>query len=118
MKKYLIGALAFGAIMTNVNAGCASIPSGGAACSYVDITKLYVTTGGTYVGTSATETTVGAGCTPIAGVYFLLKKSHPNYQTMHSTLLAAQLSGKKAHVRMLADPNNNQCNLVYMTIND
>jgi len=117
MKKYLIGTVVFAAIMTNLSAGCAPASKGG-VCSNIDITRLYVVTAGTYVGTSGDEKKVGAGCKAIASVYFLLKKTHPNYQTMHSTLLAAQLSGKKANVRVLKDATTGNCNLAYMTITD
>jgi len=116
MKKYLLTTvMIFGAMTISTQAGCA-----GKGCTNINITTLYVNKTGTYVGTSGREGDVGdyIHCKPLNGKYFLLKKNHPNYEIMHSTLLATQISGKKATVKVELDKNSSLCQVAYITINN
>ena len=118
MKKYLISALALGAIATNLNAGCAPAKYNGGVCENVNITGLSVNINGTLVATSGKEVDVGPDCEATGKAYFLLSKDHSNYEIMHSTLLAAQISGKKTNIRVINNATTGKCNVLHMRIND
>ena len=121
MKKYLISALALGAMATNLNAECTPAKyssGGGGVCNNVNITGLVVNTKGTLIATSGDEVEVSLECKPISKTYLLLRKDHPNYEIMHSTLLATQISGKKANIRIIRNDKTGKCNVLHMRINN
>lgn len=106
MKKFLFFATML--MSTSVWAAC-----GGIRCEQVYVDRLYPSTSGSiYIGTSGDEKNLA--CSPNGGVYLTLSPTDPNADHIYSTLLAAQLAGKKVHIRV--SENSTGCGIVYMTL--
>ena len=118
MKKYLLTtAILFGAITMNAQADCAKINSGGGYCVGKGIVQtLYPTAVHTYVGTTGNEKVLK--CTPIGnGSLVYLKKTHKNYQTIYSTLLASMMDPEKTVNLRIVPDSTGKCQIAYITIN-
>jgi len=114
MKKVILGTIILGALATVASADCAKAKNGGYCTG--KITRLYVNGGMTYIATDGDENKMKPNCQPVAGAYSTLLSSNPNYKTIHATLLAAQLSGKKASVRSVANKTTKRCEVAYVVI--
>lgn len=112
MKKYLLTTLALGLVASNLNADCVKMNRGG-LCESVKVERLYVNAGTTYVATTGVEANIAEACHPVANVYLALKKTNPNYDNMHKTLLGAQNHKNTVMVRVVADANDN-CEVAYV----
>ncbi|KPZ73130.1 hypothetical protein J8L86_12590 [Shewanella sp. MMG014] len=91
-----------------VQANC--VPHG---CFGVEVEKLYIKASGmVYIATSGDETLMD--CSAVSGVYSTLSPTDPGINRIYSTLLAAQMAGKKVSVRTVN--SSNVCQISYVTI--
>lgn len=83
-------------------------------CGDVYIDKLYVADSGfVYVATSADEKILN--CQAESGVYLTLNPDDKGSDRIYSTLLAAQISGRKISTIQVAD-NSQGCRIQYITL--
>ena len=81
------------------------------------IRLIYVTTAGpVYVQptTSLDPAPPGFVCKPVAGAYFILESSTPNFKQIYATLISARVAG--APVTIVADPARSACTIIYVTL--
>lgn len=84
-------------------------------CHDVYIDTLYPVYEGTvYVATSGDESVLN--CNAASGQYVTLKADHKGADRIYSTLLAAQISGKKIN-SIQVDDNSTGCVIQYVTLN-
>lgn len=106
LRKYIVAWLLVGPI--NAFADC--IPD---HCASVYVDTLYAeSTGGVYVGTSGDESVLN--CHAVANVYVTLPGDMAGADTVYSTLLSAQVSGKRVTIQV--DDNSTGCVIQYVTL--
>ena len=113
MKKYLISLLILGTLSSNAYAECVST-----GCFNIDVTKLYMTAGGTlYVGTDGDEKALncanGTGDGGVSNVYMSLKEGDIGKNAMYSLLLTAKATGEKVSIRI--QEGTSDCRVLYIT---
>jgi hypothetical protein len=56
----------------------------------------------------------GFVCKPVAGRYFMLEPSAPNFKQIYAALISARVAG--AAVTLVADPARPTCTILYVTL--
>lgn len=77
---------------------------------HAKIDRLVVNATSVYIGSTADEAPLG--CTPLSGVYMVLKKAHTNYDAIYAGLLASQVSNRAVVIRTI--DRSNPCEVDYV----
>lgn len=109
MKKIIMSVLALGVLNTSLFADCS-----GAACTQVDITRLYMTDYGTiFVGTSGTESSLN--CSANGGSYLSIRNADIGKNALFSLLLTAQTTKKKIDIGL--EDGSPDCHIIAIAVN-
>ncbi|MEJ6472918.1 hypothetical protein [Pseudoalteromonas piscicida] len=97
------------AIVSNVSWATCS----GVRCESVEVKRLYIKQDGeVLIGTYDDEKKLS--CSPVVGVYLSLSVAEPGGKAQYSTLLAAQLAGKKVSIRIAE--GSSRCKIEYLVL--
>ena len=109
MKKYLLGILSLGLLVTTANAGCTA-----AGCANVDVTRVLASQNGNIlIGTSGDENSLN--CTaPGGGKFMTLKNDAVAKNTIYSALLSAFVAKKKVQINII--PGSAVCEIAFINL--